>query len=57
MGRRGQIADRAVRPDGVVVALPGRQGRAGASEVNSSSLGRPLRLSTKAFWVGLPGEI
>jgi hypothetical protein len=52
-----------VRPDGVVVALPGRQGRTGVSEqgdsfsFSSSSLNRPLKLSTKAFWVGLPGAM
>ena len=58
-----QVADGTVWPDGVVVVLPIRKRlarmieRAKIFSLRSSSRSLPLKLSMKAFWVGLPGAM
>ena len=60
---RGEPAEPRVRSGEVVIAGPALEsGRAWASERNrvsfkSSSRRRPMKLSTKAVWTGLPGEM
>ena len=58
---RRQLAERAVRPELVVVDPPLLDRGARLVEgqkpvlVETSSRNLPLKLSTKAFWTGLPG--
>ena len=59
---RGQPAEPRVGSVGVVVVPPARARRGCGSERNrvsfrNSSRSRPLKISTKAFWIGLPGAM
>ena len=64
VGRRGEIAQRRVRPPLVVVVDPGRdlrrgrdRGRGTGVSLRSSSRMRPLKLSQKPFCIGFPGAM
>ena len=60
---RGEVAERRVRPAAIEVDRPAGDRRFGVGEREEQGLVEklvahaPLKLSTKPFWVGLPGSM